>query len=167
MTKKYIYQLLYLFVLFLLQTAALKVFAQEFFLIPHLVLLFVIIFALNHSFPQALWIGFLGGFLLELFSGQFFGAQIFSLLLIAAAVYFVTRNLTTQEISAPAIIFLVVLGTALFGFWIFSYTALASFLGIVKPAALGDLYSIKIFWSLIVNLLFFYPVRFIFELLPK
>lgn len=167
MTKKHFYYFLYLFILFLLQAAAIKVWSGSAYIIPQLILLFVVIFALNHSLPETLWFSFGAGGLLELYSGQFFGSQIVSLVVTGLMVYFITRHLTTQELAVPMVISLVVLATGLFGLWIFLYQGLVGFLGIAPVAALKMFYSFQLIWTAILNLLFVYPVQFIFRLLPR
>lgn len=165
--KKYFVYALYLLVLFLLQTAALQVWSVAVPFVPQLVLLLAIVFALAYSLPETLWFSFFAGFLLELFSAQFFGAQILAIVLTALTVYFITRRLTTQEISFLGASLLVVLSTLLLGLWIFLYDGLISFLGVTEPLSWRSLLSSKIFWTILANLLFFYPVRAIFKLLPK
>lgn len=167
MTKRYLYHILFLLALFVLQAAAIKVWAFSIYAVPEIVMIFVIIFALSHSFPETLWFAFGAGFLLEFFSAEFFGAQIWAMVLTGALVYAATRYLTAQEISIPTAIALVAGGTVLFGLWIFLYSALGAVLGIVPVASLSQLYSWRIVWTILINILFFYPVWFLFRFLPK
>lgn len=159
MSKRYTLYFIYLLVLFLLQTAATKVFGESLYLIPQLLLMFIIIFTLTHSFRQALWISFVVGFLQELFSTTFFGGQIVTFVLTALLVYFITRNLTSQEITAPTIIFLVALATVLFRLWIFGYNNFIAFFNMAPHLSFRDIYSSQIIWTILVNFLFFYPLR--------
>lgn len=165
--KKLILYFIYPLLLFLLSTSAIKVFSGAYYLVPQLVLLFVIIFATTHSFAETLWMSFALGFLQELFSGVFFGAYIIAFVMTGLLVYFITRNLTAQEVSAETVIFLVVLTTFLFDFWIFGYNNLASLLGISLPLSLRHIYSAKIVWTIVVNFLFFYPLELIFKILIR
>lgn len=167
MSKKYFYYFLSLLALFVLQIAALKVWTANGNWVPQLILLFVIFFALTHSLPETVWFGFLAGFLEELFSGHFFGAHIVAIILIGLLLYFVTRNLTTQEVAAPTAATLVILATLFFPLWVFSYHSLAAFLGIAEPLSPNTLYSAKVVATIVINLLFFYPIRLLFRILPK
>lgn len=157
--KKIIYYFLFIFILFLLQVSGVKVFSEARFLIPQLLLLFVIIFALSHSFTQTLWVSFGAGFLLEWFSGAYFGSQIFALTASGLVAYFLTRNVTTREISIPTALFLVLLTTVFFGFWIFAFNLAADGLH------LASIFQWNVFLTCLVNLIFFWPVNFFYKLL--
>jgi rod shape-determining protein MreD len=167
MTKRYLYFFLFSFLLFLVEASAVRVWTAHVDFVPQLTLLFVIVMALKASFPETLWFAFLTGFLQELFSAQFFGAQIFGFVLTAVFVYFATRKLTAQEISVPTAIGFVVAATALFNFWIFVYDALGAVVDTKQFVSLTSLYSWKLIWQALANLLLFYPIRFFFKFWPK
>lgn len=156
MAKKYLVSFIYLLVLFLVQVAATEVFSENLHLIPQLILLFVVVFALSHTLVETLWVSFLAGFLLEFFSGVIFGAQIFTLVGVGLGVYFLTSRLTVRDITVPTALLLVGLTSLVFSFGVFVFhfaTAMANF------------YTAKLIWTVILNLLFFYPVRLGFKFL--
>ena len=165
--KKYILYFLYFFLLFLLQVSSTKVFSDYLFIIPQFVLLFVIIFALSNSFIETLWFSFIAGFLSELFSGLFFGSQISAFLVIGLGVYLATRNLAPREITVPTVIVLVVTGTLLYELWLFVFGYLASVSGLSSALSFKYFFSTKLVWTVLLNLLFFYPLNFLFKHLPK
>ena len=165
--KKYLLILAYALLLFLFQTAAAKVWPESPYLIPHLSLLLVIAVALTSSLTQSLGLAFFLGFLQELFSGQFFGAQIVALTLTAVMIYFLTRNFTAQDLALPTAVFLVILSSLLEGFWIFLYDQIVSIAGMGSSVPLSVFYSSKIIWVVLVNLLFFQPVSSVFKLFPQ
>lgn len=160
MTKKSLYSFLYLFVLFLVYAACLKVFTGHPYFIPQLVLLSVIVFATREEFVTTLWYSFAAGFLLELFSGLFFGANLIPVVAVAMAAFFITRNLTAQQVSMPSAVSLVILGTALFPLLAFLYLLAAAGLNLTESASFADLFSWTLVWTAVMNMIFFYPVQY-------
>lgn len=167
MTRRHLYYLLYIFFLFLLESAGRKVLVQDFYFVPALLLLVSIAAAIRKSLPEALWLSFFAGFLLEIFSGLGFGSYIFALSLTSALIFFMTRKVAAQDVSAFSSAVLVVLGTALFVFGIFAYNGFFSLLGLGKVPVLQSLLGSKMLWTLALNVIAFYPVKFVFDILPK
>ncbi len=167
MSKIRIYEICFLIVLFLLEISAIKVFSTVPYLIPRLTLLLVMVFALANSFTATIWFSFASGFLMEIFSGAFFGAFIFAYALVGAMVYLLTRKFTAQDLGFYTAVFLVVLQTLFFGIWVYLFSRLAGFMNNGEYVAFRELFDLKLIWVLLVNILFFYPIRAIFKLLPK
>lgn len=167
MTKKYLYYFLYPIVLFLLQTAALKVFPESAHLVPQLLLLFVVIFALSESLTQVVWMSFAVGFSQELFSGLFFGSFIAASVITGAMIYFITRNLTAQEVPPTSAGFLIALGSVVFPGLVFLFNYLGVTLNLARVFAFTDFYSARIFWTILLNIGFFFPLNFIFKFLNR
>ncbi len=167
MTKKPLLYAVFLLFLFLLYSAGVKVFAETPNLVPQFILLFVISFALKSSLPETLWFSFLAGFLQELFSGEFFGAQIVAFVLAGLLVYFLTRNLTAQELALPTAILLIMIVTLTFGLWVFLYSSLIALLRLAPPVPLGDFYSSKILWTAVLNIVLFFPLDLIVKILRR
>lgn len=167
MTKRHFYYLGYTFFLFLIESAARKVFAQDFFFVPQFLLLIIIVVAIKLSFQESVWVGFFAGFLLEIFSGQAFGGYIFALLLTSALFFLITRKITTQDISPVGSALLVLAGTFFFISSLYLYNGFFSLLGLGGQTALRSVFSSKIFWTAAINLMAFYPVKFIFDILQK
>ena len=165
--KKALYYFLFIFILFLLQVSGVKVFSHAVYAIPQLMLLFVIIFALSNSFTSTLWVSFGAGFLLEWFSGAYFGSQIFAMVASALLAYFLTRNITARDISIPTAVFLVLLTTLLYGFWIYIYNLTADGLNLAQSIPFRSVFSWNLLWTCIVNLIFFWPISFFYRLLPE
>ena len=166
MTKKYGIYAALLIVLFLLHTAAVKVFQGASF-VPDLLLLFIVLFATTRSLPESLWFAFGGGFLWELFSAEFFGAQIFALLVCSIAAYLVTRNLTAQQLGVPTAVFLVIGTTILRLLAVFVYQLVAASLDLASVIPAGVFLNAGLVSLLIANLLAFYLLHLIFRHLPQ
>ncbi len=167
MNKKFTYDVILLFLLFLLQSSAYTVFGEITHFVPQLTMILVIIFALTHSLPEILWFSFISGFFLEFFSSLFWGAYVVAMIITGLLSYLATRRLAQQELSAPLTAFLIILGTLFFGFWVFSYDFLMVALDLSSGFGFGEWFSLKIFWTMFVNLIFFYPILLIYRLLPK
>ncbi|MBI4050201.1 MAG: rod shape-determining protein MreD [Candidatus Doudnabacteria bacterium] len=160
MNKQNLYQLLYLFFLFLIYVAGLKVFTGHPYLVPQLVFLSVIIFAVRETFIATLWYAFAAGFLLEFFSGFFFGANLLAMVIIALAAFLITRNVTSRRVVLPAAATLAALGTAIFPLVAYLYLLLMAGLNLTESVAFADLFSVNIIWAALLNVLFFYPVKY-------
>src|SRR3989344_2977996 len=104
MCKKFVYDVILLFLLFLLQSSAYTVFGENVRLVPQLTMILVIIFALTHSFPEILWFSFIGGFFLAFFSSVFWGAYVVAMVVTGLLSYVVTRRLAQPELSIPLIL---------------------------------------------------------------
>lgn len=165
--KKAVYYFLCVFILFLLQVSGVKVFSETRYLVPQLLLLFVIIFAVANSFTQTLWVSFGAGFFLEWFSGAFFGSQIFALTAAGLVAYFLTRKVTAREVSLLTVLFLVVLETLVFGFWVYLFNVAAAGLNLAPGLAFRSVFQWNVLLTCFVNLLFFWPVNFFYKLLPE
>lgn len=167
MAKKHLYQVLFLIFLWLLEIALSRVFAEEKFIIPQLVLLYVIVLALTRSQVESIWYAFAAGFLQEVFSGLFFGAHVFSLIIIAVLVYFVTRHWTVQDISFVASVLTVFTSTILLIILTFFYHQFFVFLNFAEKAALGSFFGLGIVLTIFLNLIFFYLFRALFTFFIK
>lgn len=167
MSKKYLYYISFLLLLFLIQTAAVEVFSKSRYLVPQLLLLYLIVFASAHTLVETVWMGMLAGFLAEFFSGLFFGSVLLGLAVTAAAVYFVTRNLTAQEISGWPAVLLVILASLFFNFSLYLVHNAAGLLHIAASLPLRYFLSGATTLTVISNLIFFYPVRAVFRILEK
>lgn len=164
MAKKYFVSFIYLLVLFLVQVAATEVFSENLHLIPQLTLLFVVVFALTHTLVETLWLSFVSGFLLEFFSGAFSGSQIFAVVAVGLVVYFLTRRLTVRDITFPTALMLVGFTTLWFTFGMFLFHSAAVIVNFTPDfLPLRNFYTAKLIWTVILNLLFFYPVRLGFK----
>jgi len=164
--KYYVFHLAFLLVLFLLQASGLRVLPDLRFLVPQFVLLFVVLIALRKSVPQVVWFSFIGGFLLELISGLFFGGLIVSLMLTGLLIYFVSRNLAQLATSIWMAALYTGLATLLTPFWVFIYQILIALFDISPAVPLRNLYSINIIWTIVLNLVFFYLLRRAMRYLP-
>lgn len=167
MKKIYIYNVVFLIIFFLIFSAGLKVFSGRPYLVPELVLFAVIIFALRRSFTEVLWFSFFAGFLLEIFSGHFFGSRIFATALSGLVIYFITRKLTDREFSMPAMIFLVVIATLLSHSLTYFYHVFFAVFGLTQGIPFSALLNTRIIGTLAMNLAFFYPAFFLHKFLPK
>lgn len=167
MAKKNFYYFLCLLALFLIAAAAFKVFSARPYLVPQLVLLFVVSLAMREDFVRTLWFSFLAGFLLELFSVSFFGANIIGLIGAALAALIITRNLTSGRTNLLTVSFLVVLGTALFPLLAYLYLRGGAWLNLAGPVSFGDLVSARLAVTALSNVIFFYPVNYARSLLSK
>ena len=165
--KKNIIYFFFLFLLFLVQVAALKVFSQSVYLVPQFLLLFVIALSLNNSLPESVWFAFIAGFFAELFSGLFFGTHILGLVAVSLAVYTVTRNLTSQQATISTTVFLVILGTLLMPFIAYLFNLLAAFLYSSPVISIRNFYYWTIFWTLISNIVFAYPIAKLFKFFSR
>lgn len=150
-TKQYFYHFVLLFGLMLLESAGVPV---------QLVLLFVVAFALlPYSFGEVLWASFAAGMFYEFYSGFGFGTYIAAASLTGIAVYVITRHVTSQQTSWPNMIFLIVVSTLLFSLVAAVYNFGADF---------RSFFGGKTAILLLANLVFFYPVMFLLNLLrPK
>ena len=167
MKKIYTYNVIFLIIFFLIFSAGLKVFSGRPYLLPELALIAVIFFALRRSFTEVLWFSFFAGFLLEIFSGHFFGSRIFAAVLSGILVYFVTRKLTDREFSLPVMIFLVIMATLLSHSLTYFYHAFFAVFGITQGIPFGVLLNKRIIGTVTMNLAFFYPAFFLYKFLPK
>ena len=165
--RKYWYQLVILIVLFLIEIAALGVFSRADVWFPQLLLLAVIIFALKHSLSEIVWFSFVTGFLGELFSGFFFGTWILAFLATGIIIYFITRKLTSRDISFVTVVFIVTVSTLFFPLWAFFYSGLLSLVQISDPITFGDFYRVSILWTVLSNLVVFYPLNHAFKFFAK
>ncbi len=144
-----------------------RVFAGVSYLIPRLVLLLVVAFALTSSFAATLWFSFAAGMLAEFFSGRFFGAMAFAYILAGISVYLLTRKLTAQEIGFYTGAILAVLQTLLFGISVYIFGLVAGLINSGEVTEFREIFNQKLVWTALVNIVFFYPVRGVFRLLPK
>lgn len=167
MNKKILAYLGYLVLLFWVEVALWQVFSASSAFLPHLVLLFVIIFALTHSFVETLWVSFFAGFLKELFSGSFFGGQICAMVLAGLVVYFVTRNLTAQEIRLPTMVFLVIFASLIYYVMIYLFNFGTAVLGLSRAMDFGGYFHPKFLWAFLLNIFLFLPLRWVSTFLPK
>lgn len=167
MKKLYFYFFFYVLLLFLIESAGVKVFRSQGQLFPQLLLLLILVAAIRRPFAESLWLGFLAGLLSEIFCGLAFGTHIFSFLVEVLLVYAVTRKITTQEISPPSAALLVVLVSAAFLLSSYAYSELLSLLGQGARLPLKAYFSSAIFWTMFLNLLCFYPIKWVFDVLPK
>lgn len=166
MKRHYFYNLLWLVILFIVQAAALKVFAGKYHFVPQLTLVFVVLFAIRHSYLETLWFSFAAGFLNEIFSGRAFGGDILAMVGAGLLIYFFTRKLTAREIVLPTVFFLVILATAVFHVLAAGYSMLLGLAAIGVGVKLSSLY-VGFFSTLFMNLLFFYPIALLERFLPK
>ena len=162
MNNKKITYFLSLIFLFLLQTASLNVFSNVPYVVPQLLLLFVIILSLTHSLPEAVWFAFTAGFLAEVFSGLFFGTYIFGFVVIGVAVYVTTRHLISQEIMILPTAILVISGTLLLPLLAYFFNWFASALYSTVAVPIRNFYPPAIIWTVFSNLIFCYPITKIF-----
>ena len=123
--KKYFYLFIYAFVLFWLESAFQQVFPRSYF-IPQLLILFITAAAISRDLKEVVWLSFLIGFLGELFSGLYFGTFISSTLLAAAITYFMTRNITSQDISFGTAIALISAQAILLPLWAWIFNLIIS-----------------------------------------
>ena len=158
MNNKYLIYAGLLFLFFLVHSSAVKVFQGSSF-VPELLLLAVIIFAAMNSLPETLWFSFGAGFLLEIFSAEFFGAHIFALLICGITAYLATRNLTAQELAVPTAVFLVIGATLLRPALVWVYQAGVSSLDLATAIPVGVFLNGELFYTVLVNLAIFYLLR--------
>ena len=158
MNKKNIIFFLVLIFLFLLQIASLKVFSNVWYIVPQLLLVFVIVLSITDSLPEAVWFAFIAGFFAEIFSGLFFGTYIFGFVAIGVGVYIITRHLASQEITILTTAVLVVSGTLLLPFLAYCFNWLASSLYSTLPFPIRNFYSSAIIWTVASNAIFAYPI---------
>jgi len=165
--KNNIFQAVFILVLLLVQTAALAVLPEASIWFPQLILLYVIAFALNHTFVETAWLSFGMGLLSEVFSTSYLGSSALAFFLTGILIYFVTRKLTSQDVSLATLIFLAVPATLLFPLWAFLFSGFLSLLGISARAAFGDFYSTGVLWLAFSNLVFLYPLNFLVTIINK
>lgn len=165
--KKQIYRIIFLFILFLIQTALLKVFPTSIarLLVPELVLVFIIVHAVyfSSSFPETLWLAMLAGFFIELVSGLFFGTYMAALSLTGIASYLLTRKIASQEAKIPTVILLVSVATVFYAMLGFLYNQSASSLSLAAGPGFRNFLSAGIFLTILSNLIVFYPIMWIYE----
>ena len=164
--KKYFYYFLDITILFLAEIALVKTFTSQFYLLPQLTLLFIIVYALSHTLSETIWISFAVGFIHEIVSAQFFGAYIWTFLLSGIFIYLVTSKWTDRKISLPAAVGLVASTTLLFSWWAYVYNLLIALVGLSGNLPVGNFFFWKLIWTTVANLLLFYPVKFIQRLIP-
>lgn len=167
MTQNHFYYLSYIFFLFLVETAARKVLEQNSFFVPMLVLLVCLAAALKFSVQRTIWFCFFAGFLLEIFSGRFFGSYIFALEFTALSILLITRKVITRDAAGLNIVFLAILGTLFFVLGIFIYESLFALLGFGTGPSWKSFFRSKLLWTIAVNLIAFFPVKFFFNILSK
>lgn len=167
--KLNLYRAAGLLCLFFLQSSLILAWGDRARLMPQWLLLFIIIFALENRLSEIIWFGFLAGFLMELFSGWFFGSYIFTLVICGVVVYLVTRKLTPQKISAPLLIFLIAIATLIFPAAVYLYNLFFAGLGLGGAAwpAAGDFFTLSLFWTALSNLIMFYPLQFGAKILAR
>lgn len=165
--KFFLYPLIFLTILFLISTAALRVFTPQAVFLPHLTLVLVVIFALNRSLPETIWFSFIAGFLSELFSGLAFGSQIFAFTMCGIAVYLLTRKITARHVSPPVVL-LVVCGSTV-AYYLFLSAASSFFVAFDHRSVLplGEAMNWSLLWRVVANIVLFYPLNFVYKLLPK
>lgn len=167
MKSQYFYLLIFLIIVFLTNAAGVQVFSSKVFLFPELLLLATLIFALNFSFGETLWFAFGVGFFAELFSGSFFGGEIVAFVCTGLLVYFITRNLTSQHTSFLTAVFVVALASVSFALGLYAYNSLIAIFNLTQYIPFGNFISTRIFWTILVNLIVFYPMTFIFKVLQN
>lgn len=167
MNKRIIYFTIFLLVSFAIQSAAVQVFGDRTNFIPQFLLLLVVIYAVDREFPESLWLAFAAGFCGELFSGFYFGAQIFSAVVIAITTYAITRKITLCEVKLPMAAFLVILLTVLSRLLPFIYQLLAARLSLARSIPFGDLFSPGLLILFVINLLVFFGLNFSVRFLPN
>ena len=167
MTQNYFPHLAFLFFLFLIETAGRKVLEQNSFFVPMLLLLACLAAAQKFSIPKTLWTTFFAGFLLEIFSGQFFGSYIFGLEFAVLPIWLLTRRITRRDDSALGGAIFAAVGTVFFVFGIYAYCGLFGLLGFGEGGDFKSFFSSKLLWTIAVNVIAFYPVKFFLGILSK
>lgn len=161
--KRYIYLFLFLLVLFWIEAAFQKVFAGSFF-VPQFVILFITVFVISRDLKETLYWSFAAGFLGELFSGLYFGSFIFMCIAAAVIAYFVTRNVTAQDISFSTVAVTVSLQVILLPFFVWVFNILAGGLGLTSHPPFSEFFTWKLGIRLFMNLIFFFPINRIFRI---
>ena len=157
--------LIYCF-LFLTEIALVRTFSTRGYLLPQLTLLFVTVYATKHSLKETLWMSFFCGFVHEIISPQFFGTYIWSFVLSGLFIFMVTRKWTDQEASFPMVIWIIGSATLLFHVWVYIYDLMLALFGLLSLPAFGKLFFSRLIWIYLTNILLFYPIRFVFRLIP-
>lgn len=166
MKSAYLKILFFLFVAFLIESALIRVFAPS-RILPQLLLMTVVAIAIQRSLQEALWLSFFAGFLLEIFSGLFFGSYIFSFLLSCLLVVFLTRKITSRDLTNVSGSLIVLTISVFFPLSIYIYTAIFSTMTSAPIIPFGSLWSVHIFLLFFFNLIFFKVTKFIFDIFIK
>ena len=167
LAKSNLYRWAGLLLLFFLQSALQVAFADKAQFLPNFLLLFIVIFTLAHSLPMSIWQAFAAGFLLEIFSGWFFGAYIFAMLSCALLVYLVTRKLTAREISPATGLLLVFVVTVAMAAVLYLYSELFAALGAGPAVSPHQFISWRLLWAVVINLAAFYPLLMLSRVLGR
>lgn len=166
MAKKRIYYFLTIFLLFLLETSAGKVFGGN-FNIPMLVVLAVISLAAALSFNEVLWFAFSAGLLGEIFSSYFFGARIFALVAIGLLAYLFADAFFAWKSNFVRTAILLGLAMVFYTVLVWGWGMAAAGVKLAAAPAFPIQTLSRVFWLVLVNLLFFYPVRAVFAVLTR
>lgn len=135
--------------------------------VPNLLFLLVIYFALEKKSYDFFFIAFLSGLMLDFFSAHFFGAFIFSLLFLSAALHLLARNFIVLELDKKALI------AVLFGSWAILrlclglYSIMVFSFHLTSEAGGIKVYFNGFIWSLFYNLFLLYPVYLFYGYLKK
>ncbi|MGI6036764.1 MAG: rod shape-determining protein MreD [Limnochordia bacterium] len=120
---------------------------------PDLVLIFVVAMALLRPFRQGLWLGMMGGLLLDLFSGRYLGLHIFSKMIVAFGIGAVREYVYKENYFVPFVATFI--GTVIDQG---VYLTLASFFGLVvfRPEALTEVILPAAFYNSILTLFIYF-----------
>ncbi|MDP3740767.1 MAG: hypothetical protein Q8R08_00375 [bacterium] len=166
MSKIQIKIFLYICAIFLLESALVKVYSPT-RLLPQLLFILSVTIAIRRPAVEGLWFSFFAGLLLEIFSGQFFGAYIFVLVVNWGVVFFTTRKITSQDISVASGALMVAISTLLAVIILYLYSLICSFLRLGDRLAFESLWSFGIFWLIVFNLASFHIMQFIYNILLR
>jgi len=164
--KRLFYFFLLIFAFFWLETGLRRVFPGNNF-IPQLVLILLVVFSIRVNFQELLATILFGGLLGELFSGLYFGAAIWSMLICVPLARFAWSNPTLRSFSLSHIWFIGLIATAAYPLAAYLYSLVISGLGFMSRPMFFNFYSLEILWQIIANLCLIYAVywlvKFIFH----
>lgn len=134
---------------------------------PNLLFLLVIFMAFRQDSVDFLWVAFFAGLILDVYSAPIFGSYLFSFLILAMIVNTTTRTFFSADPNLIYIATVIVISYLMLVGMIYILNALAfQFHNIVEP--LSPLYlSQKIWFDLILNLIFAMPVYFLTQYLDQ
>ena len=161
--KRFFYHFLFLLTLFWLEAALQKAFGPS-YLIPQLLVLFITVFAVSRELKESLYWCFIVGLLGELFSGLYFGTFIFLCIVACLNAYFVTRKITSQEVSFSTVAVILALQAVTLPLAAYFFTLAVGGLSFTPILGFKIFFNVSIFTRFFANYLLFFPINKLFKI---
>ena len=128
---------------------------------PNFLFLFAVFYALKKNSLIFLWLAFFAGLILDLFGGNFFGAQTFALLATCSLLAYATSEFFSAELSIELTSILIAAGYIIFATLVFALNLAAFNLHLAGYQVSPQIFEFKIWLDLMLNLVFAAPIYYL------